>query len=75
MKKVPSLIILLVILVSLLGTGCSGTRFALCTSNGIITYNRHTGQFEMLWEYSQKNQVVIHDTIWKCPDDTISNSR
>lgn len=75
MKKNSSLIILLVILVSLLGMGCSGTRLALCTSNGIITYNRHTGQFEMLWEYSQKNQVVIHDTIWKCPDDTISNSR
>lgn len=75
MKKSSSSIVLLAILVSLLGTGCSGTRLALCTSNGIITYNRHTGQFEMLWEYSQKNQVVIHDTVWKCPDDTISNSR
>lgn len=42
---------------------CTGSRLIWCASNGIVTYNRHTGQFEMLWEHEEKRQVVIHDTI------------
>ena len=43
---------------------CSTPNFLWCTSNGIVTYNRHTGQFEMLWENSQKVLDVVHDTVY-----------
>ena len=53
-----------------LGTGCfltsscSGAKLVWCTSNGIITYNRHTGQFEMLWENQAKQVEIVHDTVY-----------
>ena len=43
---------------------CSGSKFVWCTSNGIFTYNRHTGQLELLWENSAKQLDVIHDTVF-----------
>lgn len=52
---------------------CSGKNFVWSTSNGIVTYNRHTGQFELLWENTNSNPVVVHDTILFCPDDTLGN--
>lgn len=53
-----------------LGTGCfltsacSGAKLVWCTSNGIVTYNRHTGQFEMLWENQAKQVEIVHDTVY-----------
>ena len=43
---------------------CSTPNFLWCTSSGIVTYNRHTGQFEMLWENNAHSLNVIHDTIY-----------
>ena len=47
---------------------CTSPNFLWCTSSGIVTYNRHTGQFEMLWENQSKQVEVIHDTVYVCPD-------
>lgn len=59
------------ILVSLLVMGCAPRDWFLINSSGILTYNRHTGQFEMLWE-SKSPAVVIHrDTL---VSDTIPSS-
>ena len=50
---------------------CTTPNFLWCTSSGIVTYNRHTGQFEMLWENEVKEPTIIHDTIY-VSNDTIS---
>ena len=31
-------------------SSCSPSRFFLINSEGILTYNRHTGQLEFMWE-------------------------
>lgn len=49
---------------------CTSPNLVWSTSNGIVTYNRHTGQFEMLWENSAQQAVNVHDTIYICPEDT-----
>lgn len=49
-------------------SSCQSPNFLWCTSNGIITYNRHTGQFEMLWENEHKQSNPVHDTVYVCPD-------
>lgn len=51
-------------------SGCYGEKLVWSNGNGIVTYNRHTGQFEMLWEYDQKQYKTIHDTIYVCPEDS-----
>lgn len=43
---------------------CTTPNFLWCTSSGIVTYNRHTGQFEMLWENQAQHVETIHDTIY-----------
>ncbi len=43
---------------------CSPSRMFMFGTNGIATYNRHTGQFEILWEYAEKPLPTIHDTIY-----------
>ena len=43
---------------------CSTPNFLWCTSSGIVTYNRHTGQFEMLWENQSQPIETVHDTIY-----------
>jgi hypothetical protein len=43
---------------------CSPSRMFMVGTNGIATYNRHTGQFEILWEYAEKPLPTIHDTIY-----------
>lgn len=43
---------------------CCPSRTFMVGTNGIATYNRHTGQFEVLWEYAEKPLPVIHDTIY-----------
>lgn len=32
-------------------TSCQPVKLLMIDSDGIVTYNRHTGQFEMLWEH------------------------
>lgn len=48
--------------------GCSGSKLVWSKGNGILTYNRHTGQLEVMWEHDRKELLIIHDTIYVCPD-------
>lgn len=48
---------------------CQSPNFLWCSSSGIVTYNRHTGQFELLWENTNPNVVEVHDTVYVCPDE------
>lgn len=41
-------------------TSCSPNRFFLVNSEGIFTYNRHTGQLEFMWE--SKSSPVPNDS-------------
>lgn len=43
---------------------CTTPNFLWCTSSGIVTYNRHSGQFEMLWENAGESSNIVHDTIY-----------
>lgn len=44
-------IVLSIVIVSLcLLTSCTPSKFFLINSEGILTYNRHTGQLELLWQ-------------------------
>ena len=47
---------------------CTSPNFLWCTSSGIVTYNKHTGQFEMLWENRADQIVTVHDTIYITSD-------
>lgn len=47
-------------------TSCSVSNPMWYTSNGIVTYNRHTGQFEMLWENSSKGNSSQCDSTCEC---------
>lgn len=47
-------------------TSCSVSNPMWYTSNGIVTYNRHTGQFEMLWENSSKGNSCKCDSTCEC---------
>lgn len=40
---------------------CAPNKFYLVNSEGIFTYNRHTGQIELMWE--TKTQKVESDTL------------
>lgn len=40
----------IVIIGFLVFTGCTPNRFFLINSEGILTYNRHTGQLEFMWQ-------------------------
>lgn len=51
-------------------SSCSGSKLVWSTSNGIVTYNRHTGQFELMWDTSMSRDNSSTDTIWICPEDT-----
>lgn len=44
--------------------GCSSPKWFWCTSNGIMTYNKTTGQFEMIWENTAKQLEIVHDTVY-----------
>ena len=47
-------------------TSCSGSNLMWYTSNGIVSYNRHTGQCEMLWENSGKGNSCKCDSTCEC---------
>ncbi len=70
MKRIFSFVLVIFALVGgqFLIESCTTPNMVWCTSNGIIQYNRHTGQFEMLWENSAKQTEVVHDTVYVCPE-------
>lgn len=49
---------------------CTGSKLMWSTSNGIVTYNRHTGQFEFMWDTSSEHYKNATDTVYICPEDT-----
>lgn len=49
---------------------CSGRNLVWSTSNGIVTYNRLTGQFEFMWDAKSEHFKNATDTVYICPDDT-----
>lgn len=50
---------------------CSTPNIVWCSSSGILTYNRHTGQFELLWENVNSGHKTVHDTIYVYRDSTM----
>lgn len=55
--------VMLMVCCSLL-SACGNPQWLLCTSSGILSYNRHTGVLEVLWESSVKQDAVRVDTIY-----------
>ena len=51
---------------------CSSAKWAWLQSNGILTYNRVTGQLEVMWENAGKGSIVVHDTVFV---DSCKNTR
>ena len=47
-----------------LSSSCSGGNLIWCKSGLILTYNRHTGQLEVLYENTAKAVEVVHDTVY-----------
>lgn len=45
-------------------SSCSPSKLLWYTSNGIMTYNRNTGQFEVLWENNGAGHVEKCDTVY-----------
>lgn len=70
MKKLFLVVFGLITGLSLMSS-CTPRGWFLVNSNGIATYNRTTGQFEVLWENVASRPVVVHDTIYVQPIDSI----
>lgn len=51
-------------------TSCQSPNLVWYTSNGILTFNRRTGQFELMWENQGQPAIIKHDTIYVYPDTT-----
>ena len=51
-------------------TNCSSLKSVQSMSNGIVTYNRATRQFELMWDSSVSILNRKTDTIYICPTDT-----
>lgn len=58
-----SLVKISCVVVALMATSCS-PQWLLVNSSGIATYNRNTGQVEVLWENKSAQQTTIHDTVY-----------
>ena len=43
---------------------CSPAKLLWYSSNGIMTYNRQTGQFEVLWENNGAGNTAKCDTVY-----------
>jgi len=52
--------------------GCSSSKLVWSNGNGILTYNRVTGQLEVVWEHNRKEFEIIHDTIYIQSDSIIN---
>ena len=64
MMKKFSFTIIGVALMGCILSSCSPSRWFMINGSGIATYNRHTGQFEVLWEHKETPVEVVHDTIY-----------
>lgn len=42
---------------------CAPNRWFLINTEGIVTYNRNTGQLEVLWSHHEKPNVITVDTV------------
>lgn len=60
MRKVS---MLLMVLVGLMLSSCA-PKWLVVNSSGVASYNRHTGQFEILWENKNAEMHEVHDTIY-----------
>ena len=47
MKRI---VLVLILGFAILCQSCTPSRFYLINSEGILTYNRHTGQLEFMWQ-------------------------
>lgn len=56
MKKV---VFGLCLVCSFMAMSCSPNKFYLVNSEGIFTYNRHTGQLEFMWETNSQKVDTI----------------
>lgn len=52
-------------------SSCSPNRFFLINSEGILTYNRHTGQLEFMWQTKSAKGDSI--SVVKC--DSLLNNK
>ena len=53
---------------ALMCASCS-PKWLLINSSGVATYNRHTGQVEILWENKSAQVEQVHDTVYVCPEE------
>lgn len=53
-------------------SSCSGSNLVWCKSGLVLTYNRHTGQLEVLWDRQSKQVEVVHDTVFVETDKAIT---
>lgn len=64
-------VIILVLFGSMFTTSCAPNKWYLVNSEGILTYNRHTGQLELVW--SHHSEMAKADSIKTPVDSVISN--
>lgn len=69
MRKIVLSIVFIGVLVL---SSCSPNRFFLINSEGILTYNRHTGQLEFMWETKSAKGDSI--SVVKC-DSLLNNKK
>lgn len=51
-----------ILICSFMMPSCAPNRFYLVNSEGIFTYNRHTGQLEFMWESKTQPADTIPKT-------------
>ena len=64
MKKVLFYFLGMLFLGITLFSSCSPSKMLWFTSSGVMTYNRNTGQFEVLWENNGQGNAVKCDTVY-----------
>jgi len=57
------MIVFVLMAVAIMLSSCTGWRYVFCTSDGILTYNRHTGQLEILWEHKSMPIIQKNDSL------------
>lgn len=57
------MIVFVLMAVAITMSSCTGWRYVFCTSNGILTYNRRTGQLEILWEHKSTPVIQLADSL------------
>lgn len=63
MRFKGKMIVFVLMAVAIMQSSCTGWRYVFCTSNGILTYNRHTGQLEILWEHKSSPMFHLTDSL------------